>query len=468
MEFKIKKPLKQVHSLPNIWRQAMALKIPFERPVEVQKISFFFFLVAIFFIPFDSFPIFPVSSVYRPVSVLFLLVPFFLILYRGKLRSSDVMVLFVTLLVLIHSFYLSVVLFGVYEQLPKVMITALLSAIIIIVLAHQFEEAENKEKFLARISAVIFFSLFFVSMIGALQLLSKLGLAPKSLTRSITLLFSYRTTDRIQMVSGEPSMLVRNLMFCWPFIYFYYKGRYRKLALAIIVIFLLLSGSTYGYLILMFFVAAYMVLFRFSLRNVLAIVVLGAFMGGFLFYAYQNFLDNYTRQKLEKVVAVAQDPRALQVVVSVDGSIFQRVINPTIGFMSGDYNYFMGVGLDNYRHIYPEYIMEHFPYAMSYETVKAAVDGVQYITPKSLYSKIYSELGILPFVVFLGYLAYVYYRIRKLNRETKLYKFLAFCFSLSVVFVLNMDSIIYVNFLFLAVLVPILLNDERKRRRISG
>lgn len=416
------------------------------------------FFVSIFLIPFDSFPLFPISSVYRPISFFPLIMAFVLMLSLIRLSRFSLLVIFGSSFVLLYSIILSVIFFDELSHINKTLITLVLFIIMLSVYHKviKYNLQNNQQEFLHRLGKWAFYSFIFISFIGFIQFCMKLGIIPQAISEQITLLFSYRTVNRIQMVSGEPSMMIRNILLLGTLIYFFYYGKYRRIVLTLVVFFLLISGSTFGYLTIFLLIAVYMILFKpkmlFNIKALLGVLLL-VFSLSILMTV---FLDSYTLGKINIVLKIFSnlDLDTLMAVIQSDGSAFQRIMNPVIGFMSGDSTNYLGSGIDGYRYLYPYYINEYFPFALDYSTVNSAVSGDSYITPKSLYSKIYSELGIVPFILFISYLTYLYIAIIKLKDKV----YLPFLFSLAIVYILNTDSIIYLNYFLILVFIHLSLN----------
>jgi len=361
-----------------------------------------------------------------------------------------------------YSIILGIIFFDNLSHIKKATITLALFAIMLSVYHKviKYNLQNNKQAFLDRLGKWAFYSFVFISFIGFIQFFMKLGIIPQIISEQITLLFSYRTVNRMQMVSGEPAMMVRNILLLGTLIYFFYYGKYRKIVLTLVVFFLLVSGSTYGYMTIFLLIVTYMILFKpkllFNIKVLLGILL----MVFSLSISMSVFFDSYTRNKINIVLKTFSnlDADTVMTVVQSDGSAFQRIMNPVIGFMSGDSTDYLGSGIDGYRYLYPHYINEYFPFAIDYLTVNAAVEGNSYITPKSLYSKIYAELGIVPFILFMSYLIYLYISIIKLRNKI----YLPFLFSLSIVYILNTDSIIYLNYFFTLIFIHLTLNNLYK------
>jgi hypothetical protein len=442
----IKNPLKRLTVISNPFRASWRF--------DYTQLTQMFFLLAVVLIPFDSSPFFPTSSVYRPLSALVLFVPFVLLIFKiGSITKGQGLIFLIGLLVISQSIFFSAVLFGEYSHLIKTVLTTAFFVIISVGLMHSFNTFEDDEVLLKRVANTMVIALVIIFAVGAMQLLAKFGLFPNGLQRQITGLFAYRVNNhRMQLVSGEPAMSVRHLLVFWPFIYYYYHGRYKKWILAGLIVLILLSGSTLGYLSIGLFVGIRLLLFQFQIKRILifaSALVLILIIGS---YMYTSLLDPYTQRKIDAVVSIAADPESLEYILMYDGSIFVRLVNPYIGFLAADHNYFLGIGLDNYRYIYEEYVLEYFPYSMKYGAVQEAVSGEVYITPKSLYSKIICELGLIPFILFGALLVSLFMKIKK-TKEERLYKFISMIFALSLALIVNNDSIIFVDFFFLLFLI---------------
>jgi len=435
--------------------------------LNINKILTVLFFISIFLIPFDSFPLFPTDSVYRPISFFPLIVAFIVMIYSNKINRFTLYLFFATVGIFVYSIILSSVFFDSYLHLTKAATTLVLFFIMLSVFhaVIKYNLQNNERYFLQRMGAWSFYSLIFISLIGFIQFSMKINLIPFSLADQITSLFSYRWAGRMQMVSGEPSWMVRNLLFLGVFIYFFYFGKYRRIAIGILLFFLFISGSTYGYLTIFLFIFCYVMLFRSSLIFNLRFIF-GSILIAIIFLILKNnFLDGYTLNKLDIVYRIFTNFDSLTLtimeIVKSDGSAFQRIMNPIIGFMSGESTNYLGTGIDGYRYIYPYYIENYFPFAMETNLVSEIVSGEGYATPKSLYSKIYAELGLIPFLLFLSFLIYLYRKIRKLS-YSKHYLFLSITYSLSLVYILNADSIINLNYFLYLVLIALIIKHENR------
>lgn len=98
---------------------------------------------------------------------------------------------------------------------------------------------------------------------------------------------------------------------------------------------------------------------------------------------------------------------------------------------------------------------------MNFPSVASGVNGSSYITSKSLYSRIYAEMGGVTFIVFIGYLTALYYNILKLKGH-RYYRFLTVAYVLALVLVVQGDSIIYLNYFFLLTLIHIIVFQSKQ------
>lgn len=420
----------------------------FKNSLSIEKVGLLSFMLSIIFMPIDSFPYFPVDSVYRPLSIIFLMPAMILYFLKGRVSKVFPWVLFFSFAFFLHSLVTTELLFSKNEHLFKTAVTLCLFFVLVTTLFTIFNDGiKDKDAFLHCIGLASFASLVLMLIVAFIQILMKLGILPVTLSDHVTYFFSYRSSQRVQSVSGEPSQMVRSLILLMLLVCYFYTGKFKKIALISAFFVLAFSGSTYGYLTIILMVFFYFLFFKFSyFFNVKFLLFFSLFC--FVFFLFRNeVLDTYTNKKIDAVYSIFStlDLNVLNAILQRDGSIFQRVINPVIGFMSGSYSNYLGVGLDGYRYIYPEIIINNFPYAMNYSTVKSAVLGVDYITPKSLYSKIFSELGVSVFLIFVLYYLWLYLRIKQ--RCSKV-GFPQLMFVYVLVLPLNTDSIVYFNYFF--------------------
>jgi hypothetical protein len=347
-----------------------------------------------------------------------------------------------------HAVFGAVIFFNEYAHLTKVISTLILAFVMTVTINDYF--ARHKPEIpMDKILGVLKRSFALCVIVGSLQLMAKWNIIPFGFSDIFTNFFSYRTVHRLQMLSGEPSWMYRHLLFFFCFFIGIKSFRHKWLYVCITLFFMVVSGTTYGYVITCIGFLLYVLLFNQAiLFNRYIAITLVVFSISFS-YLFRNVFDQYTVEKIKLVAEVAREPESIQEYLEKDGSAFQRFMNPYIAFRSGFYSYGFGTGLDTYRYVYPEYILSDYRYAMKHPTVREAVEGENYITPKSLYAKIYTELGILAFVAVLIALLILIIRIKYLPKGSSYRLFLECAIISVIVYGINNDSIIFVNSYFL-------------------
>lgn len=419
--------------------------------------------LSVLLVPVDSFPYFPVDSVYRPLAILPLTAVIFYAIFSGRFNLLGVLVAVFSLSLGLHSILTTLIYDFPTEHLPKSLSTTVLLAIMLsafsvifnprIISPEQRRFALGTASFLALVCTFMFVLIQFLS--------SSMGIL-QGVSNEVTSLFSYRSVGRVQGLSGEPSQLIRNTMLIGIFSILLNRHILRAISIGMCFFIVLVSGSTYGYLLIAILIAVYIFLFELkAIANIKVLAVVAAF-SIFLSYFYSNHMGSYSKNKIDKVVEVVENPQSLVTVVETDGSIFQRVMNPYIGFTSFGLENIFGRGLDTYRYEYPDQILLKYVYAIEFDTVENAVVGNNYITPKSLYSKVYFELGWFVFGSMIFSYLFFYFKVLRTKYESDKH-LLRFSFCLAVVYPINTDSIIFFNYW---VLVMILVSSIYYRSRL--
>lgn len=413
--------------------------------LESKSLLLYFPLFLCFFlIPFDSFPIFPLDSIYRPVSIFPLAIIVIYTVCYTRFSYRSIFILLVCLFLIFHSLFFTLVYDYPLDHIKKSIFTLCILAVLLFALENSFNLI-SRHDLVKIISKASFYSLTITFIFCFIQFLPVLTGYGRDISEAITSLVSYRSVGRIQGVSGEPSQLFRNVLLLGIFSIILNASYKRYFSFFMTSFILIISGSTYGYLTLLLFIGGYLLFFE--SRKVFSLKFIFLFVFSFSLFSlfYTQFVDGYTKDKMDKVFFVLSEPAALQEVFEEDGSIFQRVVNPYIGFTSTGFENIFGKGLDTYRYTYPSEIMERFPFAYDFDMVYKAVSGESYITPKSLYSKVYFEFGWLSFILFASLYVYFYIGIKS-NPSLDNSILIKSAFCLLVVYPINTDSIIYVNF----------------------
>ena len=408
------------------------------------------FFLSVFLFPIDSFPIFPTNNVYRPISVLVLVVYMLVLLLstsRGSIKKHHLIVVLAAGFFFVQSL-LGAFIFDSTAHLPKAFITLCLVVVIAVTTYDFFDR--NKDDFpWDKLIRAFKYSFLLSAFVGTIQILTRIDVLPPEMQTFFTGLFSYRTHRRVQMLSGEPAMMFRHLLLFLVIFVGVRRFKNRRSYILATLIFIFLSGSTLGYVTFFIFIVLY--IFLFNIKIIFKPIVLTTlfFMLVSMLFLYKNFLDDYTKKKIELVVKVSTNSDYIEGYLKKDGSFFQRAMNPIIAFRSMGYSYGFGTGLDTYRYVYPKYILSDYSYALNHNEVADTVYNRNYITPKSLYAKIGSELGLISLLLFLGFLLKLYLSIKRVKKSTPYRTLMVLLFITAILFIINSDSIIYVNYYFI-------------------
>ena len=212
------------------------------------------------------------------------------------------------------------------------------------------------------------------------------------------------------------------------------------------LILILISGSTFVVFFVLLFVAFYLIITINNTYRLFKNILVFSLFSILLIFITLNvspYLSPYAQSKISKIFEITE---ALNVatIISIsksDGSLFLRLFNPIIGLMIFWDNFLIGVGGENFSILYMDYVKQYFPYASKHDTIfnhyKYGLD----ITPKSFYSKILSEFGLIGFLVFLNY------TIRAFNKSKTDYRF-KILFAFLITLMINYDSYIYLPLIF--------------------
>ena len=403
------------------------------------------FKVFIFTIPFDSFPIIG-TSVYRPLSALPLIAIFLISLHSKKtinLKKNTAIIFLIALLITFIKSYL----YNDYGGAIKFTVEVIFILISIISIQFIFRHYESRELFFSDLKKASKISIITILIISYIQLFSRFSPSLQPFAEFINSIVSYRyDISRVQFLSGEPSMGVRMLVFMLCLNFISNNGRVPKFFLLMSLILILMSGSTFGVFFVLLFVAFYLIITINNTYRLLKNILVFSLFSIILIFITLNvspYLSPYAQSKISKIFEITE---ALNVatIISIsksDGSLFLRLFNPIIGLMIFWDNFLIGVGGEHFSILYMDYVKQYFPYASKHDTIfnhyKYGLD----ITPKSFYSKILSEFGLIGFLVFLNY------AIRAFNKSKTDYRF-KILFAFLITLMINYDSYIYLPLIF--------------------
>ena len=362
------------------------------------------FLSVIITLPFDSFPL-PINSVYKPLSIIPILITFFYSLKINgfKLFIKPFLVLFLLLLLLTS--FLNSFLIDIYSGFNLFII----EIIILVITVGSFNffigylSPTNFKKILNQ-GVEIVINLFII--IGSLQLMGRF-IDPGGLIEKLNSIFLYRSDlSRIQFLSGEPSYGVRMVILFLTLKYYVNNKFHFNLKTLWLLILVLFSGSTFGlYYIVIFMTLLLIINYKYSNKIIINTCLIGVFF--FAFYHIipltQNFISDYAKSKIDSAFSIINHFTMdnLVAIAQIDGSIFLRIFNPIIGLKMFLDNFFIGVGGENFTYHYLDYIIKDYPFALQYDAVESVYYENTRITPKSMIGKLLSEFGALGLIILI-------------------------------------------------------------------
>lgn len=388
----------------------------------------YLFLLAIFFISYDSLPLLSFST-YSPVSIFFIIPAYILILLNKTLVSnSGKYLIYFFIFSFIHSLLSALIYNDFY--------TFIQHAVTLLVMLGSFflaEYAFSLKKYYKLYTQcfIIAFSLPLLS--GCMQLLNQFGFNI-GFVRLFTSFFVTRLYEvRMQMLSGEPSWAALHLLAVMPFLYFSnYKSKYKDFCLLITIILLIFSFSSYGYAVLLLSLVLFFVL-NYNKKTILKsiLLIISACTIVFLANAAIQYLgiDNYYSHRFDIDFYLSNN------FLEKDGSMFVRLVFPYIGILEfldfpigyGGGFYYVNAGM---------YLKEFFDYGLKYDEVLFYYTNDS-MKPISLYAKLLAEEGL--FSIFLFYFFYLIYRKCSSKREKYVW-----CLAMALIF--NFSSYACIDF----------------------
>ena len=362
------------------------------------------FLSTIITLPFDSFPL-PINSVYKPLSIIPILITFF---YSLKINGFKLFVkpfLILFLFALLLTSFINSFLIDIYSGFNLFTIEIII--LVITVASFNFFidylPPTNVKKILNQ-GVEIVINLFII--IGSLQLMGRF-IDPGGLIEKLNSIFLYRyDLSRIQFLSGEPSYGVRVVILFLTLKYYVNNKFHFDLKTLWLLILVMLSGSTFGlFYIVIFMILLLIINYKHSNKIIINTCLIGVFF--FALYNFvpllQNFVSDYAKAKIDLAISIINEFSIdnLVAIGQIDGSIFLRSFNPIIGLKMFLDNFFIGVGGENFTYHYLDYIIKDYPFALGYDAVESVYYENARITPKSMISKLLSEFGVLGLIILI-------------------------------------------------------------------
>ena len=245
-------------------------------------------------------------------------------------------------------------------------------------------------------------------------------------------------TARLSYFQSEPAYagIYLNIVLFLSFINFPSPNRYLKLIYSsIILLMIIFTGSVFSYFIFLFGVLGYLLCYRkHVIKYILIIFAIFLFTGVSFF---NQIIDGYALSRLNSLSSIFLDYEFLDI-VSLDQSIFIRIMQPIMGLEIALNSYFLPLGIENSYFFYPDLYLEYSAYLPKSTTqIEPIINREIRTTPNNLFVKILIEFGIIGFV----YFSIFWIKMFKKIFLTYSLIFPVFCILTAVI--LQIDSYIY-------------------------
>jgi hypothetical protein len=387
------------------------------------------FLVLVF-IPFDSIPILP--SVYRPLSLIPMVVVFpFLIfkkIFRGFETHEFFLILFILLSIFI-SYFQSLIRFNNLSGFFDSTITLLIGFGFYIIFDYLFNEFKKnyKDDYISQTLKIIGYIFLIPLLFGIVEIFTLLNLVDPYFKNTLLSWISGRSTSRIQMFSGEPAWAATQLSFLIPiYLSLSHKSFIFKILMLISFTLLVFTFSINGILILTLSLILF-ILRKFTSRKLIYIIVsvfLFIILIPFVIYLLQTVFPTPI-YFINRIIAILQGQFFdFSNFLYRDGSTFIRIGYPIIGFYAFILNPVFGVGIGNFRFVFPSVINQYFSNGLIFPEVQNGIEML-IANPKMLLSRVLSETGLLGFFLLYKFLKPIYNKIiLSKNHNTVFFLFL--------------------------------------------
>lgn len=349
--------------------------------------------------PVDSLPLFQGISMYAPYLAVLSFFIFYLkstkYLRQSKYRTIPFLIALFITFTLIYSFYKGLFIYHDFKGFYNYSVQLIIAIILYKSFNCYFKSLSNSYYIETFADCFIKYS-FPIILIGVLEMI----LLPfKNLYSSVMSIFSWRFTDRLQLVSGEPAWASRFILTFISFIplaNFEHKKKNYLLILALLI--LLFTGSTLGIIcVIVYFIIAYI-----TQKNILygcLIILLGLLASPIIY----NQLNDYTKARIELLSKLDSSDVETLAVSAGSGSVMARLGNPVLAINMGNDNFLFGVGGGYYYINHYKYMDRVFPNALNIKNIYET--GT---TPKNLFARIYAETGFLGISIVILALIWLY------------------------------------------------------------
>lgn len=414
-------------------------RIPFYQCLDVLWLS------VIFTLPFDASPLVPVDGVIRPLSLYFIVL-YYLIIKFCYYKISKFELRSIFLLVFLNVFTLFLALYK-YDNLNGFYKFFLGSFVLLMIITVTYDYIKRKlvycsvDELWHKTTKIFVISSVLPLIVGVIQVFGKYS-SHEIYSNYATLFFVYKTTSRIQFVSGEPAWAAIYFNILISLVYFYLRHRTLKWALILIYFSaLLFTGSSFGILTLLLGALLYQLMYkRLNLAKLLYFFLVTIIIGASVY----SFIPAYTKSRLTNIYKIfdQSDSEAIMNYAKKDESFFLRIFNPAIAIQTLPKTFFMGTGGEYYYHYYPSIVLENYQFAKEFDQVKPILNGEVRTTPKNIYAKFVSEFGIFG-LIFLSIFLLTIIKVVKSNLRKGENGGLAFLMCIILASFMNMDSYHY-------------------------
>ena len=386
------------------------------------------FILAILVMSIDGFPYIPVNNDNRPLSIIILLIYWFMMkIQEPKFFKFEIIIFSCFFILWLFTLSKSIYTYHDYKGLTKFTITGFFAYITIsscLIFYKSIIEKKSIERLIHIITYCIILSSFVPICVGVIQFLALKNILPLVIAEKITNFFSYRPLlDRIQMLNSEASHASNYLILVLFFLHSFVinNERFKRKTLTIVFFVLVLISSTVGYATFGITVFLYWLLC--VKKNIPKIIIytMPLLLSIGLFYGLREyFLTEYTIEKFKIISDLASlDFDIIIPIVSVDFSTYDRIFSPILGFLSLQDTYYLGTGGESFFYHYEIFLNEYFPFALNNEVLKSHLDDGAILAIKFLPAKIAGEFGLIPFLAFCYLFTSLFKKLRYLKRETK-------------------------------------------------
>lgn len=252
----------------------------------------------------------------------------------------------------------------------------------------------------AGVRRYILLGMFLPALVGCVYILSE------EMARYVTGLFSFRVySGRAQYLSGEPSWAAKYLLVFIACSFYVKAKRLRALLVSAALVFLLLTESTLGFILL--FVWMLWVSLSTNLKRtpliLLAVVILLAVLQAVEF-------GEYTENRLRTLLRFTEEGFAYLSETN-DRSFLIRLISPMTGVIIFLQSAGLGVGIDGSQEFYESAISILFSiFDIELSLSYFLVGGV---SSKNIYTKIIAEFGVIGVLCIVWLLYVTFFRMPK-------------------------------------------------------